>query len=55
MAVLTAITAASEANNSERTVESQKVVIVRSATAPATGWMILFIVLLSLYDIMVTV
>jgi hypothetical protein len=45
MADLTAITVASDANNSEMAVESQNVAIVRMATRPASGWMILGIVI----------
>lgn len=41
MAVLTVMTVAGDANSSLRAVESQKVAIVRIATVPATGWMIL--------------
>jgi hypothetical protein len=46
MAVLTAITVASEASNSLSAVESQKVAIVRVASMPATGWMIFVMALL---------
>lgn len=46
MAVLTAMTVAPHANSSLRVVESQKVAIVRIATAPATGWIILLMALL---------
>jgi hypothetical protein len=38
MAVLTVITIAWDANISVSTVDSQNVTIVRSAVAPATGW-----------------
>jgi len=40
MTVLTAATIAWDANSSERAVEIQKVVIVRSASAPAIGWIV---------------
>lgn len=43
MVVLTVVMLASDANSSLRAVQSQKVAIVVSATAPATGWMILVI------------
>jgi hypothetical protein len=41
IAVLTAITTACGANNSESAVESQKVAMVSSASAPAMGWITL--------------
>jgi flavin reductase (DIM6/NTAB) family NADH-FMN oxidoreductase RutF len=46
MAVLTAVTIASDANSSVNVVHSQKVAIVRSASAPPTGWTILIMTLL---------
>jgi hypothetical protein len=46
MAVLTMVTVVWDANSSLRAVESQKVAIVRIASAPASGWMILVTVLL---------
>src|SRR6185503_4607401 len=46
IAVLTLMMIASDANISARVVESQNVAIVRIASAPATGWMILSMALL---------
>src|SRR5690606_2915839 len=54
IAGLTATTVASDANNSEMTVESQKVAIVSSATAPATGWMTLAMVFLLPYGMLMS-
>jgi len=47
IAVLTNITIAWDANSSVSAVESQKVAMATIATAPATGWIILVMVLLS--------
>ena len=45
---MTAVTVASDANSSLKGIESQKVTIVRSASAPAIGWMILIMAFLPL-------
>lgn len=46
MAVLTAVMIAWDANSSLRAVDSQKVAMIKIASAPATGWMILIMAFL---------